>query len=137
MAFFRDEAELYERLGRLMRLLVEAEEVGPRLAAVDTTVRWDYSDPAATITVRLTSADVRIDCGKSELEAEVRVAMDAEVGHRFWLGRANVAVALARGQIRASGPINKILGLLPLIKPAFPIYRQMLIDEGCDDMTLA
>ncbi len=137
VGYFRDEAEVYDRLGHLMTALAEDEELGPRLAGAETTVRWEYRNPDATITVKLTSADVQIDCGPSELEPEVVMAMDADIAHRFWLGQINVAVALSRGQIRASGPVYKMLRLVPLIKPAFPIYKQQLLDEGRGDLTAA
>ena len=39
--------------------------------------------------------------------------MEADTAHRFWLGRVNVTVALARGQIKAKGPVAKILKLVP------------------------
>ena len=29
--------------------------------------------------------------------------MEADTAHRFWLGKVNVTVALARGQIKAEG----------------------------------
>jgi hypothetical protein len=57
------------------------------------------------------------------------MSMDADTAHRFWLGKVNVTVALARGQMKAKGPVAKILKLVPLVKPVFPRYRKML-EEG-------
>ena len=42
--------------------------------------------------------------------------------------------ALARGQMKAKGPLAKILELVPLVKPVFPRYRQMLEDRGRRDL---
>ena len=58
------------------------------------------------------------------------MTMDADTAHRFWLGKVNVTVALARGQMKAKGPVAKILKLVPLVKPVFPRYRQMLEEAG-------
>ena len=33
--------------------------------------------------------------------------MEADTAHRFWLGQVNVTVALARGQIKAKGPVRR------------------------------
>jgi hypothetical protein len=45
-----------------------------------------------------------------------------------------VTVALARGQIKASGPVAKILRLVPLTKPLFPRYKAQLEAQGRADL---
>ena len=60
--------------------------------------------------------------------------MTADTGHRFWLGGVNVTVALARGEIKASGPVAKILKLVPLAKPVFPRYKAQLEAQGRTDL---
>jgi putative sterol carrier protein len=64
----------------------------------------------------------------------VIMSMAADTAHRFWLGKVNVTVALARGQIKAKGPVAKILKLVPLMKPVFPRYEQMLEEAGRKDL---
>ena len=54
------------------------------------------------------------------------MSMEADTAHRFWLGQVNVTVALARGQMKAKGPVAKILKLVPLVKPVFPRYKAQL-----------
>jgi putative sterol carrier protein len=68
------------------------------------------------------------------MEPEVTMSMDADVAHRFWLGQVNVTTALARGQIKASGPVAKILKLVPLAKPVFPRYKAQLEAQGRTDL---
>jgi hypothetical protein len=60
--------------------------------------------------------------------------MEADTAHRFWLGRVNVTEALARGQIKANGPVAKILKLVPLTKPAYPRYKAQLEAQGREDL---
>ena len=52
----------------------------------------------------------------------------------FRSGEVNVTVALARGQIKAQGPVAKILKLVPLTKPVFPRYRAQLESQGRTDL---
>ena len=78
--------------------------------------------------------EIRVDLGDSELDPEIVLTADADVAHLFWLGRVNVTVALARGQMKATGPVAKILKLVPLIKPVFPRYRDLLEREGRADL---
>ena len=54
------------------------------------------------------------------------MSMEADTAHKFWLGKVNVTMALAKGQMKAKGPVAKILKLVPLVKPVFPRYQKML-----------
>jgi hypothetical protein len=63
--------------------------------------------------------------------------MDADTAHRFWLGKVNVTVALARGQISARGPVAKILKLVPLVEPVRTRYEAALQEAGRDDLVRA
>ena len=60
--------------------------------------------------------------------------MEADTAHKFWLGKVNVTMALAHGQMKAKGPVAKILKLVPLVKPVFPRYKQQLEAAGRDDL---
>ena len=71
------------------------------------------------------------------MEPEVVMTMEADTAHKFWLGKVNVTVALARGQMKAKGPVAKILKLVPLVKPVFPRYRAMLEEKGRTDLVEA
>jgi hypothetical protein len=62
------------------------------------------------------------------------MSMEADTAHKFWLGQVNVTVALARGQIKAKGPVAKILKLVPLTKPVFPRYVAQLEAQGREDL---
>ncbi|MGZ5958299.1 MAG: hypothetical protein ACXWLI_07785 [Myxococcaceae bacterium] len=135
MPYFKDEAEVYEYIGRLFQDIVADEELGPKFQRANTTVQYQYREPESQITVKiLDSEDPRVDLGPSDLEPEVIMSMEADTAHRFWLGEVNVTVALARGQMRAKGPVAKILRLVPLVKPVFPRYRKMLEDAGREDL---
>jgi putative sterol carrier protein len=135
VAYFKDAQDVYDTIGRLFLELAEDEELGPKFRKANTIVRYEHHDPDSPITVRLQEdqpADV--DFGETEMEPEVVMSMEADTAHRFWLGRVNVTVALARGQIKASGPVAKILKLVPLTKPVFPRYKAQLEAQGRDDL---
>jgi putative sterol carrier protein len=135
VAYFKDAEEVYDTIGRLFVDLVADEELGPKFRKADTIVRYQYSDPDSAITVRLQEArSGEVDFGDTEMEPEVTMAMDADTAHKFWLGDVNVTVALARGQIKAKGPVAKILKLVPLTKPVFPRYKAQLEAQGRDDL---
>ena len=136
MAYFKDADEVYAVLGRFFQELMADPEMGPRFKQADTVVRYEYSDPESAITVRLREGEGEdVEFGEPAREPEVTMAMAADTAHRFWLGEVNVTVALARGEIKAKGPVAKILKLVPLAKPAFPRYKAQLEEQGRTDLT--
>jgi hypothetical protein len=52
--------------------------------------------------------------------------MDSDVANRYFQGRENVAMAIARRRIKTSGNVKKALALVPITKPVFAKYRAML-----------
>jgi putative sterol carrier protein len=132
---FKDADEVYATIGKLLRDIAEDEDLAPKFRKANTIVRYEYRDPEAIMTVRLQEGQPGdVDFGDSDMEPEVTMSMDADVAHRFWLGQVNVTTALARGQIKASGPVAKILKLVPLAKPVFPRYKAQLEAQGRTDL---
>ena len=135
MAYFRDAQEVYDHIGKLFQELVADDELAPKFQKANTIVQYRYRNPESTITVKVKEdEDGQVDMGDTDMEPEVVMSMEADTAHRFWLGKVNVTVALARGQMKAKGPVAKILKLVPLVKPVFPRYRNMLEEAGRQDM---
>ena len=135
MAYFKDADEVYATVGKLFQELADDEELAPKFRQANTIVQYDYREPESLITVRLQEGEEgEVDFGETEMEPEVVMSMEADTAHRFWLGKVNVTVALARGQIKAKGPVAKILTLVPLTKPVFPRYEAMLKADGRQDL---
>src|SRR5215208_4106597 len=112
MPLFTDAQDVYDTLGRLFVGIANEAELAPKFRKANTIVRYQYSEP----------------------EPEVTMRMAADTAHRFWLGEVNVTVALARGEIKAEGPVAKILALVPLTKPLFPRYKALLEADGHSDL---
>jgi putative sterol carrier protein len=135
MAYFKDEQEVYAYIGKLFQDLAKDDELWPKFRRANTIVQYQFRNPESQITVRMQeNEDAQVDLGSSELEPEVLMTMEADTAHRFWLGKVNVTVALARGQMKAKGPVAKILKLVPLVRPVFPRYKQMLAEAGREDL---
>jgi putative sterol carrier protein len=133
--YFKDADEVYAFIGRLFEDLAEDDELAPKFRKANTIVQYHYREPESQITVNLIEGEGgQVDCGPTSMEPEVVMTMDADTAHRFWLGQVNVTVALARGQMKAKGPVAKILKLVPLVKPVFPRYRRLLEETGREDL---
>jgi SCP-2 sterol transfer family len=135
VAYFKDAQDVYDTLGKLFQDLAEDDELGPRFRKADTIVRYEFRDPDSQITLRLQPDQPGdVDFGESDMQPDVVMSMEADTAHRFWLGQVNVTVAMARGQIKAKGPVAKILKLVPMTKPVFPRYKAQLEAQGRTDL---
>lgn len=134
MGYFETSDQVYEHLGALMSDVLDDEGLGPRFRTAGTVLRQELRDPESAITVVLAGTDSRVEVGETDTVPEVTLRMAADTAHRFWLGEVSVGIALARGEITAEGPLRKILELVPLTRPVFPIYRRRLAAQGREDL---
>ena len=135
MPYFKDDQEVYEFIGKLFEDLTADEELAPKFRKANTIVQYQYRNPESQITVKMIeNEEGQVDLGPTEMEPEVVMSMEADTAHKFWLGKVNVTVALARGQMKAKGPVAKILKLVPLVKPVFPRYKEKLEQAGRQDL---
>jgi len=138
LGYFQNEQEVYDTIGKLFEGLRDDAELFPKFQNADTIVRYEFREPDSQITVKMLAGEPgQVDFGPSEMEPEVTMSMDADTAHRFWLGKVNITVALARGQIKAQGPVAKILKLVPLVEPVFPRYEAQLEEQGRTDLAQA
>ena len=136
MPYFKDAQEVYDTIGKLFLDMAEDGELFSKFQRSNTVVQYQLRDPDSQITVRMKEdEEAKVDLGTTEMEPEVVMTMDADTAHRFWLGKVNVTVALARGQIKAKGPVAKILRLVPMTRPVFPRYKAQLEGQGRQDLT--
>lgn len=62
-------------------------------------------------------------------EPSVRLTMPSSTANRFWQGKENVAMALARKRIKHEGDVRSAIALIPVMRPIHERYRGYLADE--------
>ena len=136
MAVFRDADHAWGCLGGLFEMLARDAAVGPKLREAGFVLRFNYSEPALSITVDAVapqadpSVHVEVLRGDGGRAAQVELEMTADVAHRFWLGKVNPMMAIMKREIVAKGPIGLVMKLLPVVKPAYEIYPRLLAGRG-------
>jgi hypothetical protein len=93
-------------------------------------LKFVYADPPLAITIDLSGESPVFTYNDEAKKPEVEMSMKADTAHRFWFGKVNLVVALARREMVAKGPIPKLLKLLPIIKPAYDLYPKYLQEKG-------
>ena len=133
MAAFRDEAEVYEFLGGIFRRGMEDPVLVEKLRPSGIVLRITYTGPDAVLTVDMPNTQIHEGAGTGP-DPNAELFMSADTGNRFWLGKVILPVALAKGEVRAKGPVAKLLTVLPMAKGLFGPYRAQLEAAGRTDL---
>ena len=59
----------------------------------------------------------------------VTMTMSSEVANRYFQGKENIAMALARRRIKSGGDVKAALSLIPITKPIYARYRDFVEEE--------
>ena len=138
MATFRSADELHATLGAFLAEITKAPDMRPKFTAADTSFLVTYTDPVGRTLVDCTQdPPLVMNDPPDDATAEINLKMSADDAHRFWQGKLNMTVALAKKQVQVSGPMGKMLKLLPAMRPAFPRYREFLEANGFSDKVIA
>ncbi|CAA9484951.1 MAG: hypothetical protein AVDCRST_MAG38-2267 [uncultured Solirubrobacteraceae bacterium] len=134
MAAFQSAQELREVMDRVFAMMSEDPEMGPRLRAADVPQRFEFEDFDLVVNVRAgrtREEDNLVWAWSDEVawEARVLMTMSSETANRYFQGRENVVVALARRRIRAGGDVKAALALMPIVKPVHARFRELVAAE--------
>lgn len=143
MAMFKDYQEFHEVFDALMREILSHPLIAPKLSKSKMIVQFQYTDPDAQITANLrdpapAGSNLVGDLiwGDTELVPDVIFRQSADFSNRFWQGKENVIAAMAKRQVTAKGSIPKALQLIPVIRPTFRIYPEVLKKLGKDHLII-
>ncbi|MGQ0623835.1 MAG: hypothetical protein ACT4PP_04155 [Sporichthyaceae bacterium] len=128
MAFFADANEVDKYIGGVFRAAAEHPESGPKFKAANLNMKVIYTDPDVEMNI-LMRDPMQVIQGPVDDEPDVTLIMRADTADKFWRGEYNLAVGMAKGEVKAKGPVNKILKLVPLTKPLFPMYRELIAEK--------
>ena len=130
-----DAREFRVVIDRAFELMSTDPDMGPKLREAETPQRFEFPD--VDLVVNINARDEVVD-GQNLVwewsddvpwEPEVKMSMDSDVANRYFQGKENVAMAIARRRIKTSGNVKKALALIPITKPVFARYREMLESE--------
>lgn len=127
MAIFKDTETMYEVLGGLFKRLLADPESGPGFRSANVVIKFVINDPEGIINVK----PDEVVCGEApDLKPDVVMTLSGDTCHAFWLKKVNLPMALAKRTIKAKGPVNKVLKLLPILKPAYELYPKICDEKG-------
>jgi hypothetical protein len=130
MTGFHSPQEFREVIDRTFTLMSDDPDMGPRLRDADTPQRFEFTDLDLVVNIRAGGADEpNLSWEWSDdvaWEPKVRMTMSSETANRYFQGKENVAIAIARRRIKAGGDVKAALALIPITKPLYERYRAMI-----------
>jgi hypothetical protein len=128
-AAFSSREEFQEVMDRAFTLMSEDSEMGPTMRSADLPQRFDFPDLEMVVNVRSgTGPEPNLAWEWSDdvdWEPKVRVSMSSETANRYFQGKENVAMAIARREIRIRGDSTAALITIPLREPVFADYPHL------------
>jgi hypothetical protein len=130
---FKSVEEFREVMDRTFMLMSEHPEMGPKLRDADAPQRFEFTDVDMVVNIRAgVPGEPNLAwewTDEVEWEPKVRLTMSSETANRYFQGKENIAIAIARRRIKAGGDVKAALAIIPITKPLFERYRAMIADE--------
>src|ERR671930_889485 len=112
----------------------EDPEMGPKLRDADVPQRFEFPDLDLVVNIRAAAAgeDGNLHwewTDDVDWDPKVKMSMSSEIANRYFQGKENVAMAVARRRIKTSGDVKAALSLIPITKPVYAQYRDYVERE--------
>ena len=133
-AEFSSEDEFVEVIDAVFSMMDEDPEMGPKLRDADVPQRFEFTDVDMVVNIRAAEGgeDGNLHwewTDDVDWEPKVRMTMSSETANRYFQGKENVAMAIARRRIKAGGDVKAALSLIPITKPVYGRYRALVEAE--------
>ena len=131
---FESPKEFREVMDKTFGLMSDDPDMGPKLRDADVPQRFEFTDLDLVMNVRAAregeegnlhwewSDDV-------DWKPKVKMQMSSKTANKYFQGKENVAVAIARRRIKTGGDVKAALSLIPITKPVYARYRALVEAE--------
>ena len=133
-AEFRSPKEFREVMDKVFGLMDADPDIGPKQKAADVPQRFEFSDVDMVVNIRAAEGgeDGNLHwewTDDVDWDAKVRMTMSSETANKYFQGKENVAMAIARRRIKAGGDVKAALSLIPVTKPVYAQYTALVEAE--------
>jgi len=133
-ATFESAKELREVMDKIFTLMDTDPDMGPKLRDADTPQQFEFTDFDVVVNIRAARDDEDGNLywewtEEVDWKPKVTMTMSSEVANRYFQGKENVAMAVARRRIKTGGDVKAALALIPITKPIYEQYRDYVERE--------
>ncbi|MBU0972589.1 MAG: hypothetical protein KKC20_18225, partial [Proteobacteria bacterium] len=125
---------------RFLTSVLTDEKIGPKMGRAGIIIKFIYADPDCEIIIDLKNTPEKpgfygaFYLGETTIKEDVWSKQSADHSHRFWHGFENPIAAVAKGKVKQGGKITAMLKLLPVVRPTFRRFPEILHELGYDDL---
>ncbi len=128
------EKEFRTVIDQVFEMMDEDPDMGPKLREADVPQRFEFSDYDLVVNIRAARPDDEgnlhwVWSDDVDWEPKVKMEMSSETANRYFQGKENVAMALARRRIKSGRDVKAALSLIPITKPIYARYREFVEDQ--------
>lgn len=138
--YYRDADHLLEIYDYFLSNVLQDKKIGPKMAKSNIIIKFIYTDPDCEITIDFKNPPEKegyfgnFYLGPTPLKEDVWSKQSADHSHRFWHGFENPIAAVTRGKVKQGGKITAMLKLLPVVKPTFKRFPEILKEMGYENL---
>jgi hypothetical protein len=133
-AEFASAKEFRTVMDRIFGLMNDDPDMGPKLRDADVPQRWEFEDMDLVVNIRAArdgeegnlhwewSDDV-------DWKSKVQMRMSSETANKYFQGKENVPLAIAKRKIKTGGDMKSALALIPITKPVYAQYKAVVDAE--------
>lgn len=126
--------EFREVMDRVFSMMSEDPEMGPSLRDADVPQRFEFDDVDLVVNIRAARDGepgnlVWEWTDDVDWESRVRMTMSSETAVKYFQGKENIAMAIARRRIKTGGDVKAALALIPITKPIYARFRAVVEAE--------
>ena len=131
---FKSAKEFRSVMDQIFEMMSTDEEMGPKLRAANVPQRFDFDDVDLVVNIRATSdgepGNLHWEWSDDVAwESQVRMTMSSETANKYFQGKENIAMAIARRRIKTGGDVRAALSIMPITKPVFARYTALVEAE--------
>ncbi|MEV8148608.1 SCP2 sterol-binding domain-containing protein [Arthrobacter sp. NPDC080073] len=134
MPGYTNTTDLHKYVGGIFETAYADPELGPNLAATGAVLLVACHDPESEVVLDLPARKVYPSVSDAPTAPNATLRMSTDTANRFWQGKVNMTIAMAKGDVKAEGSVIKVLKLVPSTKHLFPLYIQSLKDDGREEL---
>lgn len=130
---FASDKEFRTVMDAIFTMMSDDPEMGPKLRDADVPQKFEFDDLDLIVNVRAgAEGEPNLAWEWSDdvdWEPKVSMKMSSQTANKYFQGKENVAIAIARRRIKTGGDVKAALALIPITKPIYARYRDWLQDE--------
>jgi putative sterol carrier protein len=136
MAFANAE-EFYKISEMLIQKIMKDEALFTKMKGMNMTTCQKITNLNAVTTIEWKEPfKYYLGPAPEEIKVDSTSINDDDIYNKFYQDKINVMMAMVKGQIKSQGNMTAALKFLPMLKPVFKMYVEVLKEAGREDLII-